>query len=568
VQVAGQHQGARMKKISTMPEFRKQKGADPAPLLHQGMRRRSMSDPGFKSSPLEDLPLLALPGIDTRVLKHRKMGINYDTISEPFSEMDDMSLVNIETKFTRSLVVATLLACCPALQYGYNNANMNTAAVVMRNDLGIPIFNLDNDAVWGFCVSVFCLGALVGCTVSGGVADRFGRKRAILMNSAIYILGALLEASSKLPGCPHGYCRLGLGVVLMVTGRAISGAASGATTVLVPMYLGEVSPPELRGMLGTGFQLMCCIAMLVAQVLGLPFVLGSDRLWPIYMLLVIVPALFLFLLQAYLPETPRWLVSRGPQGVDDAKVVLSSLRNMFDGEPKLKEELLAMQEASSKTGSSERYGGFDLLRDRTVRRGLIICSVTAMVQQFSGINNVFNYSTAFLSQNGMSMDTITIITVLMNVGNVMAGLLSAYLMDSAGRRILLLSSSGFMVVGIVMLTAALTCPGQEWTAPMAISAVVLFIMSFGIGMGPIPWLFPAELFPSNRSAVGSSIVASINWFANFLVGQTFPFFSNWLSGYCFIPSAFVLLGFIVFVHRRVPETRGKALEQIFKELNE
>merc|ERR1719310_2339333 len=114
----------------------------------------------------------------------------------------------------------------------------------------------------------------------------------------------------------------------------------------------------------------------------------------------------------------------------------------------------------------------------------------------------------------------------MNVGNVLVSLLSTYLMDRAGRKILLLASNVGMIIGIVALTIALAGPKQDFTAGLATASVVTFVASFGIGFGPIPWLLPAELFAMDKIAKGAAIAATSNWLANFVVGQTFPFISG------------------------------------------
>jgi len=204
--------------------------------------------------------------------------------------------------------------------------------------------------------------------------------------------------------------------------------------------------------------------------------------------------------------------------------------------------------------------------DRSVQRAYAICMICAVAQQFSGINNAFNYSSQFLTENGIAPATVTSIAVLMNVGNVLVTLAATKLMDRAGRKQLLLISSSGMLVAIVGLTAALTNPGQPWTSPLAILSVVSFVMSFGIGMGPVPWLLPAELFRMDMCAQGTSVAASSNWLANFMVVQAFPMIQSRLQGFAFVPFAAVLVTFIAFVATSVPETRGKTLSEITREL--
>jgi len=545
-------------------------------------RRRTTTDALFndmQQSPLHDLAPIALPGLSTRVTRNSSVGVSLDSLGDAFilGPAAD-TVVTVEGGYSGALLWASGVAVLSSLQFGFNLGNMNTAAEAMRLRLGIPLTNDDgshspeNDNVWGLCVSIFCLGALLGCSVSASFSDRLGRRSVLLGTSLVYAAGALLEASSAIPSCAAPPCPLGTGVLLMLGGRVVTGVACGATTVVVPMYLGEISPPQLRGTLGTCFQLCCTVAMLFAQVLGLPSLMGNAALWPAYVLLVLLPAGLQLLLRRHLLESPRWLAGRSHEEAFRAQQVLAKLRGKKPDDVSVLKELDFMQlgqvNRESKQTAIPGYneGVFAMLRDRSTRAGLLICGTCMVVQQFSGINNAFNFSTAFLSANGIEKHTITIIAILMNVGNVGVTLLSVKLMDKAGRRPLLLGSAAGMVAAIGLLTLALTADGA-WTSPLAVVAVVVYVMAFGIGMGPVPWLLPAELFAMDKCAQGSGVAASSNWLANFVVVQAFPTLSNRLGGLCFLPFALVLVFFLWFVHARVPETRGKTLEQILGEIS-
>jgi len=281
---------------------------------------------------------------------------------------------------------------------------------------------------------------------------------------------------------------------------------------------------------------------------------------------IIPVVLHLVLLGRHL-ESPRWLVRQGK--IEIAREVLVRLREEWDEDCMVSMELRMLQESSDKSMNVQKgtnVGVDKEKRNRAVQRAYAICMVCAIAQQFSGINNAFNYSSQFLTQNGISPATVTAIAVLMNVGNVVITLVATKLMDQAGRKQLMLISSSGMLASILVLTMALTNPGQSWTSPLAIIAVVSFVMSFGIGMGPVPWLLPAELFQMDMCAKGTSVAATSNWLANFLVVQAFPVIQNSLQGFAFMPFAVVLCVFIAFVLTSVPETRGKSLNEISKEL--
>ena len=416
------------------------------------------------------------------------------------------------------------------------------------------------------------------------------------------VLGVACEAAGSAFPCEPSSgvsCAHAAGVALMLGGRVLAGCASGATTVVVPIYLGEISPPHLRGALGVMFQLACVAALLTAQVLGLPALLGSRALWPLYLLGgVAIPSAVQLLLRQELPESPHWLAGRSAAEGLEAERVLCSLRGVdLDAYGPLRDavtkELDYMQLAAVGRGGGDygadpfgaefgsggggggrgggsgggRGGPFALLRDRKLRPSLAITVVCAMAQQLSGINNAFNFSSTFLSQNGIGAETVSLVAVLMNVGNVFITILSAGLMDRAGRKPLLLASTLAMCAAILALTVALTHPGESWTPPVAVLAVCAFVGAFGVGMGPVPWLLPAELYPSDKVAAGTALAAMCNWLANFGVGILFLPLASALGGFCFLPFLVVLVPFALLVAAKVPETRGKTVQQILAELS-
>jgi len=540
-----------------------------------------------KESPLLDLAPLALPGLSQRVMTRGRVTSSCSNLNQIFTpqnfsaqtspgcfsldnkeggEFGEEEIIQVRSHYTPALILASCIGLLPALQYGFNNASMNTGATAMRESLGIPIGSVDHDAVWGLCISIFCISALGGCTMSAPLADSLGRRKALLVNSGIYMVGGLLQAGSSLPRSES--TAFNLSVLLMMLGRMVSGVAGGATTVLVPMYLGEISPPDLRGALGTGFQLVTCFAMLLAQVFGLPRIMGNESLWSWYMLLPIIPAtLHAFLYRKHI-ESPRWHARHGIPGVAYAREALVILRAEWGPEtPELTAELdLMVASANPSNGQEGSSAKTTSWRDPCILKACSISVACALAQQLSGINNAFNYSSTFLAQNGIAGETVTLIAVLMNLGNVVVTLVASNLMDRAGRKSLMLISCGGMIISIAALSLALNSPGQSWTSPLAIVSVVSFVMSFGIGMGPIPWLLPAEIFPISMSAQGTSLAASCNWLANFFVVQAFPAISDNLQGFCFVPFAVVLVAFVIFICRCVPETRGKSIDEIMAEL--
>ena len=230
-----------------------------------------------------DLPMVAIPGLATRVSIRGTTAASQDDLPGLFSAAQDDEVdfdeMAFEGGWTWALCLSAAGALLSALMFGYNNANMNTPAAVMRAALSVPERTPEscnpsvplpsNDSIWGFCVSVFCLSALIGAAEGGRLADRWGRRIFLLLNSFIYVIAGALEAAASLPSCESADpcnpepCITGLSILM--AGRVVTGIACGASTVVVPMYLGEIAPPHLRGQLGSAFLLTAVTGMLLAQ---------------------------------------------------------------------------------------------------------------------------------------------------------------------------------------------------------------------------------------------------------------------------------------------------------------
>mmetsp|Transcript_33939 Transcript_33939/g.89276 ORF Transcript_33939/g.89276 Transcript_33939/m.89276 type:complete len:377 (-) Transcript_33939:102-1232(-) len=374
------------------------------------------------------------------------------------------------------------------------------------------------------------------------------------------------------------------------------------------MYLGEISPAHLRGTCGTINQLTMVLGMLIAQVLGLPSVLGATGTWPTMLALVLPVALLQLLLQPVLLESPRWYAMYGNETMAEEMLVL--LRDRPPDDEQVQEELFCMLNAVqisrdfhpgplSRSSSSSSFGGgripsFNSLADHAmsnafeddgplsspdepilqaaatnpaVRKALYTTVLLMLIQQLSGINNAFNFSSSFLKQNGLSDETCTLVAISMNVANCIVTIISVLLMDSLGRRPLLLFSMLAMALASALLTFALDLHDPTWTAPLAIVAVIGFVSAFGIGLGPVACLLPAEIFPAAYRSTGSGLAMSAMWLANFVSAQLFLPQAQALQTQAFAPHLGVLVLGGLFAYAAVPETRGKSLETIEREMS-
>ena len=479
-----------------------------------------------------------------------------------------------ETPFTTSLGLAMSTAILSSFQVGYSSSVMNVPEQMIKAQLNCSEF------IWSGAVAIFALGALGGSLVSGRMADKFGRKNFLIMNNVLFIIGGLIEA-------------LAFNSTMLVIARILLGIGSGGATVVVPLYLGEIAPADLRGALGTMNQFATVIGILVAVVLGKP--LGTIDTWRYLLGVPVVPAILQLALSPVLLESPLWLVGRGTnRAVAQAEDILSNLRGDDDVSYDI-ELMIRSRDCERAAQNNSKQSTLSQLAD--YRLAVFIGLFLQVAQQFSGINGVFYYSTSFFASAGVSDPWLG--SVLACAINVAATGLAIYLMDIAGRRLLLIVSSIGMAGAAALLTVALYYVSQPATiqstnAPLTpeqiaqgitelpsivdntqqifgylcVAGVLIFVSLFEMGLGPIPWLIGAEIFPSGVRATAMTSISSMNWLANFAIGLSFPHINKFLNWLTFVPFGVMCIITAMFTIKFVPETKGKSFQQIQNELGQ
>lgn len=442
------------------------------------------------------------------------------------------------------VVVSVLLS---AINFGYNTSVLNTPEDVIRRALGGEEGYVD-DFSWAIIVSIFAIGGLMGSALAPPILDTVGRKRFMLYNG-VFLMGALLFQSAS------------VSVLMMVIARLLVGVSCGGTTVAVPLYLGEIAPLNLRGSLGTLNQFACVVGILLAQVLGQP--LGGPGEWRLLLGIGAIFATAQIALSAWVVESPRWLVMH--EKFQDAERILMSLRGNDSVFVHL--ELDSMHCATMTEQRSLSAG--QLFRSEKLRFPFLIGIALQIFQQWSGINAVFYYSTGFFENANFANPYLG--TVLCGAVNVVATGVAVDLMDRAGRRPLLILSAVGMTVSSLLLTGALlrSQVAPEQAALMGyiqVAGVLAYVAFFEFGLGPIPWAITAELFGGAERATAMGACSAVNWVGNFIVGMTFPSLNAALGALTFVPFAVVTAIAAVFSWRYVPETKGRTLVEIQKEM--
>ncbi|KAF2880953.1 hypothetical protein ILUMI_25234 [Ignelater luminosus] len=442
------------------------------------------------------------------------------------------------------------------LQFGYNTGVINAPEAnieyfmkgVYKSRYGEDIQEEAVQRLYSLAVSVFAIGGMLGGFIGGMVANRFGRKGGLLLNNILGVGG----------GCLMGFTKISNSYEMLFFGRFIIGVNCGLNTSLVPMYISEIAPLNLRGGLGTVNQLAVTVGLLLSQVLGIEQILGTNEGWPLLLGLAVCPALLQLVLLPVCPESPRYLLIT-KQWEEEARKALRRLRASNQVEEDI-EEMRAEERAQQAEASISMM---ELICSPTLRSPLIIGVVMQLSQQLSGINAVFYYSTSLFTSSGLSDESAKFATN--GIGAIMVGmtLVSIPLMDRTGRRTLHLYGLGGMFIFSIFITISFLIKEMiDWMSYLSVVSTLSFVVFFAVGPGSIPWMITAELFSQGPRPAAMSIAVLVNWMANFLVGIGFPSMKSALENYTFLPFSVFLAIFWIFTYKKVPETKNKTFEEI------
>ncbi|BES88883.1 transporter [Nesidiocoris tenuis] len=448
-----------------------------------------------------------------------------------------------------------------AFQHGYNTGVVNAPAELIEkwireiesnrssgyNETEFVVTDAKITMIWSTIVSVFCVGGMIGGSIVGVVADRLGRKNGLLYNNIFVLLAVLCECSSKWLGSYE----------LIILGRFFIGLNSGLNAGLVPVYLNEVSPSNLKGAVGTVYQFVITLSIMISQLLGLESVLGTESGWPLLFGLTAVPALLQLLMFPICPESPKHVLKSTGNELQ-AKQVLVWLRGSLD----VHEEMEQMKAEYEADKNSSKVTLRELTSNPSLRMPLIISVALMVAQQFSGINAAMYFSTKIFSMADLSEKSAQLATLGVGAMNVAMTFVSLVVIEKAGRKTLLLVGFIGMFVSTLILTVSLVVVNMVFLTYMSVAGMLLFILFFSIGPGSIPWFITSELFSVAARPTASGVAVVVNWTANFIVGIGFLPLASLLDAYVFLIFAFFQAIFTVFIWFKVPETKNRTVEEI------
>lgn len=414
------------------------------------------------------------------------------------------------------------------------------------------------EGLQALAMSIALLGCLLGATMAGFLADRYGRKKLLVLSALIFFVSSWATgASTTLPA--------------FIVARLVGGMAIGLAADLSPMYIAEVAPARIRGKLVTLNQLTIVLGILGAQIINVLIAepvpegfLATDILnswngqtgWRWMFWAVCVPSGVFFLLALFIPESPRWLASANR--LEQARKVLCAI----GGEDYAEREVASYTRAS--VSAQEGKGGLSLLFSPQMRNVLLIGIVVAMFQQWSGTNVIFNYAQEIFQAAGYGISDVLMNIVVTGIANLVFTFVAIYTVDRLGRKTL-------MLIGSIGLAGIYTLLGLsyffEFKGVLMIVFVVLAIGFYAMSLGPVTWVLLSEIFPNKVRGVAMAVCTAALWIASFLLTYTFPFLNSGLgTGGTFLLYAIICFCGFLFVWRRIPETKGKSLEELEKEL--
>ena len=426
--------------------------------------------------------------------------------------------------------------------FGYDTAVINGANTFLQQ-----YFHLD-PAKDSFLIGLATAAAIVGCIPgamsAGFISDKFGRRKVLFFCAALYAISGVLSA------IPQNF-------IQFVIARIMSGVAIGISSMICPVYVAEIAPPKWRGRLGTMFQLGIVIGIFVTLFINGKIQALGDEAWNIrvgwrWMLAIEALPAFVFIALLFpIPESPKWLIQAGRE--DEARKTLERI----GGPDYTNAEVAAVKEVLS-----QEEGSFKELFSKDYRLPLTIAMFIMAASQFSGINVVMYYSTdIFKAATG---DANAAFTSSMWIGlvNVFATFIAIMFVDKAGRKPLLLFGNAVQVIGLVMVGYIYSVNPHS---KMLLGGVITYTAAFAMAMGPIPWILCSEIFPAKLRGRAMSVSTFAIWVACYLVSQTFPIMlKTFGSTKTFYFYAACSLATFLFVLVRIPETKGRSLEEIEK----
>lgn len=399
-----------------------------------------------------------------------------------------------------------------------------------------------SDNLHGIAMASALYGTVVGSLLGGWPADRFGRKATLLWIGVLYLLGAAGSA-------------LASDVWVFIAARVIGGLGIGISTVVAPMYISEIAPPQHRGRLAGMFQFNIVFGILVAFVSNALLAGIGPNAWRWMLGVAAFPSLLYALLCLGLPESPRWLLTKK----GDREAALKVLQQI---EPELSKEAIARQADEIMAASTEQVSSGQFWT-RRLRKPILLAFLIAFFNQLSGINAILYFAPRIFELTGLAAKAALLQSIGIGVTNLIFTFVGLWLIDRLGRRTLLYIGSFGYIISLALVAWAFFT--QHYS--IVPGCIFAFIAAHAIGQGAVIWVFISEIFPNRHRAEGQTLGSFTHWTFAALLTTLFPkMVGVFPPGYIFSFFAGMMMLQLLWVRTMVPETKGVPLEQIQRQL--
>ena len=448
----------------------------------------------------------------------------------------------------KRLGLISVVACFGGLLFGYDTGVINGALRPMSEELGLtPLTE-------GVVTSSLVFAAAVGALSCGRLSDAWGRRKTILLLAVLFFVGTAIVVFTP-------------NYEVLVVGRVFLGLAVGGASAVVPVFLAEMAPYEIRGSIAGRNEVAIVIGQLAAFVINA--VIGNvfsetTGVWRIMFAICALPAVGLFIGMLRMPESPRWLVEKGRH--DEALAVLKTIRS----EDRAIAELGEVEHVTEEERAAQQIGLAAILSNKHLVRIMLVGIGLGIVQQFTGINSIMYYGQIVLIESGFSASAALIANIAPGVIAVVGGFIALAMMDRLDRRKtfmigLTLTTTCHLLIGVFSLVLEAGNPLRPW---VILALVVAFVGSMQTFLNVAVWVYLSEVFPLHMRGFGIGVSIFMLWVANGVLSLYFPSLVNavGITGTFFLFAGVGVLS-LLFVHTQVPETRGRTLEALEEDVS-
>lgn len=438
----------------------------------------------------------------------------------------------MKEKSSGFLVLISLVAALGGLLFGFDTAVISGTTPFIQ-----PYFNL-NDIELGWTVSSLLVGCIIGVISSGKPSDLFGRKKTLMVAAFLFTVSAIGSA-------------LCTTLFAFITFRVLGGIAVGTASILSPMYITEISPAKYRGTLVSLNQLAIVSGILIAFFSNYLLTDIGENGWRWMLAVMAAPAILFFITLFFVPESPRWLIQKSRSA--EALEILTRINN---------DELAQSEYESIKSSFlTESQGSYQEVFSKNFRPILWIGVLLAILSQVTGINSIMYYAPIIFKSMGNGTDSALIQTAIIGGVNFIFTLVAIRWIDRWGRKPLMIGGTVGMIVSLSIITFAYFT--NQLQGYLVLACILVYIASFAASLGPITWVVIAEIFPNKLRSKAMSVAVVALWIVNSLVTLGFPVVLNRLGGgFAFLLFAIMCVVLLLFVIFKLPETKGKTLEEL------